>query len=110
VAKIGKTAGTLHEGLHDFIICLLMKKNYVLCEVPSEVEGTVQDFTTAEAGLVPCVVRAESENIIDNVNITTSMLYSLPRAHCCQDTKKHQEHINGEKPHEISYPSGIFVT
>jgi hypothetical protein len=87
VPKIGKIAGNLQEGLHDFIVCLLIKKNYVFCEVRPEVEVTVQDLTTTEAGHFPYVLRADSEDIIYSLNITTRMLYSLTRVHCCQDTK-----------------------
>ena len=83
MAQIGKMAGTLHEGLYALLFVFLMKKNYVLCEVRSEVVDTDQDLTTIEPGLVPFAVRAECEDIIDSLNITTSVLYSLTRAHCC---------------------------
>ena len=65
------------------LIAFLMKENCVLCEVRFEVEGTDQDLTTTEAGFLSCAVRAECEDIIDSLNTTTSMLYSLTRAHCC---------------------------
>ena len=83
MAKIGKMSGTLYEGLYVFIVCFLMKKNCVLCEVRSEVEDTDQDLITTEAGIFPCAGRQECEDIIDSLNVKTSMLYALNRAHCC---------------------------
>jgi hypothetical protein len=37
-------AGTLREGLYALLFVLLMKKDYVLCEVWSDVEDTDQDL------------------------------------------------------------------